>query len=141
MKKLLLLLVIAGVVSLSVGYYLYNMPAKNLTKVQPDVRVSSNTLMAAFEDDEDQANGVYLGKVIEVNGKISSVDVNDDGSAQIMLESESMMGGISCNFEAVDIENFVPKLKVGQIAVFKGNCTGYLMDVVLERCVVVNINE
>jgi hypothetical protein len=141
MRKILLLLVVVGVVSLGVGYYMFNMPPKNLSKINPDVTVSANELMSAFEDNEQAANEVYLGRIVEVSGKISNFTMNDDGSAQLILETPSLMGGISCNFNIEDISGYKTVLRDGEDAVIKGKCSGYLMDVVLERCVVINLMD
>ena len=141
MRKLLVLFAVVSVVSLGIGYYFYNMPPKNLSKIKPDVALSSDMLLSSFEEDEESANEAYLGKVIEVSGKISDVAINDDGSGQLMLESQSLMGGVSCNFNVEDISDYKTVLRTGQNAVIKGKCSGYLMDVILERCVVVKLIE
>jgi len=141
MRKLLYLLVVVSVVSLATGYYLYQMPPKNLSRVKTEVTVSADELMSSFEDNEDAANKVYLGKVVEVTGKITDVEIKDDGSAQLILASQSMMGGISCNFSAEDISEFAGVVRKGQNATIKGKCSGYLMDVILERCVVIKLIE
>ncbi len=141
MRKILILFAVVSVVSLGVGYYVFNMPPTNLSKVKPEATLSAEELMSSFEEDEESSNDAYLGKVIEVTGRISSVVINDDGSAQLMLETQSMMGGISCNFNIEDISEYKTVLRKGQNAVIKGKCSGYLMDVILERCVVVNLIE
>jgi putative nucleic acid binding protein len=141
MRKVLILLVVVSVVSLGIGYYMYNMPPKNLSNVKPEAIVSAVDLMSLFEENEQSANEAYLGKVIEVNGKISDVRINSDGSAQIVLETSSLMGGISCSIETEDVEILNANPVSGQNAVIKGECTGYLADVILKRCVVVNLIE
>jgi len=141
MRKVLILFGIVSVASLGIGYYMYNMPPKHLSKVKSEVAISADKLMLAFEENEQSANEAYLGKVIEVSGMISSVVLNNDGSAQLILESQSMMGGISCNFSIKDASQVTTILQMGQNAVVKGKCTGYLMDVVLERCIVVELIE
>ncbi len=141
MRKVLILFAVVSVVSIGIGYYMYTMPPQNLTNVKPEAVVSAEELMSLYEDDEDAANKAYLGKVIEVRGKITETKMNGDGTKQIMLESSSMMGGISCNLDVEDAQKIYSALQVGQIVDIKGKCTGYLMDVVLERCVVANIIE
>ncbi len=141
MRKILLLFATVSIVSLGIGYYMYNMPAKNLSKVKPDVIISADELMSLFEENEETANGSFLGKVIEVSGKVSDVTISDDGSMEIILESQSLMGGVSCSFEAEDAMAYLSMLERVQNAVIKGECTGYLADVILKRCVVVKLIE
>lgn len=141
MRKVLILLVLVGFVSLGVGYYMYNMPPKNLTNVKAEATVTSVALMSSFEEDEESANASFLGKVIEVSGLISELKFYENGSAQVNLESQNVMGGISCNFESHDAAKLDGDLRAGQQLKIKGMCTGFLMDVVLERCVLVELIE
>lgn len=141
MRKLMFLVVVVSIVSLGIGYYMYQMPPKNLSKIKPEKTVSADALMASFEENEDSANKAFLGKIIEVSGMVSGVVLNEDGSTQIMLESQSLMGGISCNFEREDAAKLRSDLESGHNVLIKGKCTGFLMDVVLERCVFVKYIE
>ena len=141
MRKALYLFIVVSVVSVGVGYYMFNMPPKNLSKVKSEVSLSAHELMSSFEEDEQSANTAYLGKVIEVRGIVSNVAFNEDGSAQLILETQSMMGGISCNFSIEDAARYTEVMREGQNTLVKGMCTGYLMDVVLERCVIIKSNK
>ena len=52
----------------------------------------------------------------------------------IILNTNDMIGGILCTFENK------PKSKIeeGQKIVIKGQCSGLLMDVILNKCNIVN---
>ena len=91
--------------------------------------------MADFEDDESHANELYLGKILEVSGTVKEYVEKDGSSPQLLLATESMMGDVSCNFEEGSIDASIAAALAGQKVSVKGECTGYLMDVVLERCV------
>ncbi len=141
MRKAILLFLVVAIVSIGIGFYMYQMPVKSLANAKPDVSIDANDLMDKYEENEEQANKAYLGKVIEVKGVVVEVETSDDGTAQILLKSNSMMGRISCSLEARDVDASHSIPAVGNTATIKGKCSGYLMDVVLERCIVVDVSD
>lgn len=136
MKKLLLaglLLLVAGV---GIGYYMWNKPHQDMTKAKPIHEVAADALVGEFQADETASNTKYLGKVIQVNGVVREASMNEDGSAQILLESSDLLASVSCNLSAEHADQ-IAGLKAGDTVDIKGECTGVLMDVVMERCVIV----
>ncbi|MBK7964600.1 MAG: hypothetical protein IPK10_04400 [Bacteroidetes bacterium] len=133
MKKLgwtlLLLLVIAGLL----GYYMYNMPVESLENVKPIANLSADSIFQLYEQDEIKANELYLDKVISVTGKIQSV-LSDTSGLSVNLQTSSGLFGVTCKLDAEHLD--VSQFTEGQMVQVKGLCTGYLMDVVLIRCVV-----
>jgi hypothetical protein len=132
MKKLLGIIAILGLVAAGLGYYYYNKPTESLADAKPVFTVSADTLFAEFESDESTANKKYLDKTIEVTGKVMSVNADTSGLA-ITLETTSGMFGVICKLEDKQVEESA--YQAGQRVKMKGQCTGYLMDVVLVRCV------
>jgi hypothetical protein len=137
MRKLILAILAVGVVSFGIGIYFWTKPVADLESATADVSVTAAKLMNDFENDEKGANETYLDKVVEVSGTVSEVKASETG-ATVVLETESMMGGVTCGFKegVISIEDL--SQKVGSTIKVKGQCTGYLMDVILERCVLVN---
>lgn len=134
MKNILIILLLLGLVAAVVGYYMYNKPVESLRNEEPAFRVSADTLFAAYEQDEAAANARYLDQVLEVQGKIASVNTDTSGLS-LTLQTGSAMFGVICKLEDKSAEesNFI----IGQQVRLKGQCTGFLMDVVLIRCTVV----
>ena len=141
MKRVLIIFAIACVISLGVGTYMYFLPVKSLKKAKPVASLTASELLAAFEDNEDASNTLYLDNVLEVSGTIASIDNEPDQPVQIVLDAGSLLGGVSCVMEPGTTPEGGAEGCIGKNATIKGSCTGYLMEVILDRCVVVSINE
>jgi hypothetical protein len=131
LKLLGLMMLIVGVV----GYYLYNKPNSSLEDTTPAYTLTSDALFSDFESDEAGANKKYLNQVIEVSGKVQTIN-NNPGEKSISLETSSGMFGVICKLDST----FTSEVKIvqGDSIVMKGLCTGMLMDVILVRSVPVN---
>jgi hypothetical protein len=139
MKKFLFSFGLIGLIGVGVGLYIYNKPHKDIKKSKPDFKIEASQLLAEFEENETEANTKYLDKLIEVEGTVREVSLDDEGNVSVILESENPLSGIICQLDDLathEKESFDP----GEKVTFKGLCTGMLMDVVLVRCVEVDNN-
>ena len=134
MRKIIIAVFLVGLASFGIGMYFWNKPVASLDRSSPDVSVPASKLMDDFETDEDSANDIYLGKVVEVSGVLKEVKGGDNGT-QVVLETESMLGGVTCSFAKGEVTPEDLAGSIGKSIRIKGECTGYLMDVILERCV------
>lgn len=134
MKNILVICLLFGLVAAAVGYYMYNKPVESLKNAKPAFKVSADALFAAYEQDEAAANARYLDQVLEVQGKITSVNTDTSGLS-LTLQTGSPMFGVICKLEDKSAEE--SNFTIGQSVRMKGQCTGFLMDVVLIRCTVV----
>ena len=126
----LLLLAVGG----GWGWYLYNKPHQGVDRVTASAKLDAANLFNAFQTNETTANGQYLGKVVEVRGKISGTSA---GSLQLSCGS-SAMGGINCSLAPGQT---LPKTDTTAVVTIKGRCTGYLMDVNLVDCIIEQIEQ
>jgi len=138
MKKIIAIIIVLGIIGGgSAYYYTFHKPHKNTFNLKAEYALAAPQLFSKFESDEDSANKEYLGKILEVTGKI--VDVKKfEGNYEISLEDE--MEGITCLVDsnyAVQQKRELDKLKPGQIVKIKGQCNGYMMGVKMDRCVLV----
>jgi len=133
MKKILIILLGLAVLGGIGGYFLWNKPHQNIAASQADVVFTANQLLQAFETDEASANTKYLDEIIKVNGIIKHIENNESGEISVTLATDNEMSSVICNFD-LTFKDF-QKIKLGEEAVIKGLCSGYLMDVVLDRCV------
>lgn len=99
-----------------------------------DLQASASALLTAFEMDEASANTQYLDKVVQVSGVVRSSSRDDAGNVSVVLQTDNEMSGIICQLDELT-EHARTDFKPGEQVVFKGKCTGFLMDVVLVRCV------
>ncbi|MBL3655830.1 OB-fold protein [Fulvivirga sediminis] len=90
-----------------------------------EIKVPATELATEYLNNEDSANQKYLGKIIEVSGEVQSFEEGENPS--VVLGSGSDL--VRCIFK----DNST-SFKVGQKVTISGNCSGYLLEVVLEDC-------
>jgi len=135
-KTILGLLAVLTVLGGYLAIRMYNKPHVNVAESDPDVVLLSQTLLDDFENDEISANTKYLEQIIQVTGKIQKLGTAN-GNGTITLTSGNSMGSIICHLSEKENKKVV-SLREGQEIMVKGICTGYLMDVILINCVLVN---
>jgi tRNA_anti-like len=133
MKKIITAVVVLGVIGAGIGYYMYNKPVASLENKKPDVEVSAAKLITDYEADEKTANDTYLGKVVQVNGKIANI-TSDEGKMKIHLETENPISMVIAEMED---SSRTGSLKTGDEIRLKGMCSGYLSDVILVQSSIV----
>lgn len=114
------------------AYYLYAKPHQSAAGETADFTLSADSLYQQYQANEHAADQKYLGKVLEVSGKLA--EIQHSGNTEIwILSPQPGGGGINCQlFAGTRID---PEPKTGDAVVVKGRCTGYLMDVNLADCV------
>lgn len=138
MKKLLLFLLAAAAVGGGIGYYLYNKAPEGVSNKKADHMTTPQALLADFQNDETAANAKYLGKVTQIEGTILEIVPGQDLVMQVVLETGDAMSRVSCTLEE-DKDTFLArKLQKGNTVKIKGECTGILDDVIIERAVIVD---
>ncbi len=139
MKKILLILLALGLICGAIGYYMYNKPVESMSGIKADLSIAATDLYSAFETDEAKATTLYIGKVLEVQGKLLNVENSDQGGTSLILEAGGMMGGVVCRLDSASTAN-VSNIQPGQTVTLRGECTGKIMDVELARCVLISNN-
>ena len=137
MKKITIYILIIGLLAIFIGYKMYNKPHINVAKKSVDVNITANTLLADFSSDEIKANSKYLDKIIAVKGMVTNIEFNGEKAA-ISLQTEDDFGSVVCYLVKDDFKKSA-EIKEGQEVVLKGICTGFLMDVILVKCVIMNL--
>lgn len=133
MKKIIIPIVVIALIGAAIGYYMYNKPVESLNNKTADVTVTADQLLADYESDEATANGKYLGKVVQVTGKVTEVS-NQEGKNKIHFETSNP---ISVVITELDEGNTLEGVNAGDEATVKGLCSGYLSDVILVRSSIV----
>lgn len=135
MKRIIFLIAILAVITGAfIGFSQYNKKHKDLQKINADYTLEASSLFAAFSTNETEANKKYLSKIVELSGKVTDIKSSDD-AYQLYLETDDPMFGIICDMEDQANEN---KIKIGDEIKIRGICSGFLMDVALNRCVIVD---
>ena len=129
----ILFIVLVGICLVEATYF---KPHVNVAESTPDISLATPTLLNDFQNDENKANTAYLEKIIMVSGKILEL-TTADGNGVITLDGEGAFGSVICHLSPEENKKLV-NLKEGQNISIKGICTGYLMDVILVKCVIIN---
>jgi hypothetical protein len=137
-KKLLgILMLICVPLAFFYAYNEYHRKPADLSSVKPAAVTNAASLVALYENDEQKADGMYLGKVIDITGVISEINNQQDTLVNIMLGKNNNLHRVSCLLNGKYMAK-VKNLKRGDSITIRGLCTGYLMDVELNRCVLID---
>jgi hypothetical protein len=118
------------------GYREFNRKPADVSNLKPQVTITVDSIIAAYENDEAKANTLFLGKTILVNGIIVEMNNQQDTLLNVIMGNEGLHN-VSCVLDNGQLENY-KKYSVGKPVSIKGICTGFLADVELNRCVIVS---
>ncbi|MBP6391262.1 MAG: hypothetical protein KA175_06460 [Flavobacteriales bacterium] len=131
------LLIFAVLLALGAGWYgwrEYHRTAEDTADLEAAETIEPAALLQAFTADENAANSRFNGKVLEVHGVVRTVNAPENGLVDVVFETGDPLAGVVCQFAQADLPNNVV---TGAQVRIKGLCTGLLMDVVLQRCALV----
>lgn len=132
-RSYIIIFLTIAVVGGLVGLYMFNEKVPTLDSVKADFTMTADELYNAFDENEEAAMTQYQDKVIEVSGVVRRTKVDSNQFNVVLKASGSMTGGINCAMRDLSVES---PAKSSEITI-KGRCQGYLMDVVLNNCVIV----
>lgn len=130
-RKILTIITVILLVAISYGVYVWNKPQRDVQD-ENAVTIAAAAIFDSFTVNETKANELYLNKAIQVTGEVSEVKKNQDGKAVVYLKSTDPVFGVNCTFK----EDPGP-LEKGATITFKGICTGYLSDVIINQGIIV----
>ena len=134
-KIALAVVFLIAVAGIGVALYYYNLKPQDLQKAKPDFVVSATELQKEFETDETGSSAKYIDKIVEVTGKVIKIESGEKGSWNITLDTGSDFSKIICTFPSVDDPGMFEN---GMNITIRGECSGFLMDVLLNNSAVVN---
>jgi hypothetical protein len=124
-------LVIAGVFA---AIYMYNNPQKDLLRHEADFTLTASELHSEFTTDESAANLKYIGKIIELKGKVTSINIESDKAVSIILDTKDEMSSVICTFR----ESMDPRdINTMEPVTVRGELSGFLMNVLLNNCIMI----
>lgn len=116
------------------GLYLFNKQHADLQKLKPDFVIAAADLQKAFEDNEADAAAKFVNKIIEVTGTVESVKTGEGGVTNVTIKTGSDLSAVICTL----VPNAdASKLVSGNETTIRGECSGFLMDVLLNNCVII----
>ena len=136
-KKRLIGLAIVIIVGISayIVWTMWNKPFKDPLETDA-VKVTSLQIFHDFSTNEGDAQKKYVpekvdSRAVEVTGKIKDTGKNNDGEKYLVLDGGDEMFGVKC---IMDKGKTTSNPKPGDKVCVRGFCTGYNMDVILNRC-------
>jgi len=133
-------IVIGFILMISIGLLfvliLYNKPLSDIKKSKADITLSAQDLIDDYSKDELLADKKYVNNIIEIKGDIFKITA-DNGNSIIAFKNINGESSVLCHMLPEENLN-VLKLKKNNPVIIKGICTGYLLDVIMVRCVLVN---
>lgn len=118
---------------------IYYKPHRSVRQEEAAFAVTVSELVDAFRQDEMKANALYAGKVLEVEGALKEMILNDSTLILLMGDSTRMMG-VSCYLNK-DQKGKYTSLTRGEPVKVKGICNGLLLDIVLDKCILLPAEE
>lgn len=116
------------------GLHEFNLKHPDTSKVKPAFIVTATSLQKEFEDNEKTASSKYINKIIEVSGTIATVTPADSTHINVSLKTGSDVSSVICTFAATGAH---PEFRTGEEITLRGECSGFLMDVLLNNCATV----
>lgn len=119
------------------AYYSFLNVPKVSAKADPvDITMPASQLFQAYTSNQERGDKLYIGKIFEVSGTITEISEDEQGAPVVLFGTDDAFGGVLCTFEVTEKEK-VAKLQPGTDIKVKGICTGLIMEVVLNRCTLV----
>jgi hypothetical protein len=122
------------IVAIIIGLHKFNLKHPDTSRAKPVFVVTATALEKEFEDNESGASAKYINKIIEVRGTIASVTSADSAHVNISLKTGNDISSVICTFAA---GGYHSKIGPGEEITLRGECSGYLMDVLLNNCALI----
>jgi methyl-accepting chemotaxis protein len=132
-KGLIITVIIFLVILGAIIIYLWTFRKSDLSvsSKKADVEIRSGELIQSFEKNEKLANEAYLNKIIVLAGTVDNIS-EDSLTVTVYLKDKDAVSGIICSFNKSVLD--ISKISKGSEIKVKGICSGYLLDVVLNKC-------
>ena len=134
MTKLIYAIAVVAITALGGYYYVFVYSKTHHRNVQSEkgIVIQADSLSAAYQANEKNANALYLNKAVELSGTIVSIDKNQEGKITLILGSADSFSNVSVTL----ISTTPISQKIGETITIKGVCTGALSDVIVTEGVV-----
>ena len=133
-NKIIIAIALIAAIAFGVYYYVFVYSSQHRRQVQSEtgIVITSDSLVAKYQADENLANSLYLNKAVVVTGNLLSIDKNQEGKTTLVIGRSDSFSNVSVTM----ISTAPITQKVGESITIKGLCTGALSDVVITDGVV-----
>ena len=133
---ILVFILIAIGIAFAVWKYTFRKSETSVIAKKAEIETTAAAILLEYETDEASANFKYLDKIVEVTGTVESIK-EDSLSVTVYLKESDSVAGVICSFDRSSVD--LSGLSSGSGARIKGICAGYLIDVVLNKCVLLPV--
>jgi alkyl sulfatase BDS1-like metallo-beta-lactamase superfamily hydrolase len=133
-NKIIIAIALIAAIAFGIYYYVFVYSSQHRRQVQSEIgiAITSDSLVAKYQADENLANSLYLNKAVVVTGNLLSIDKNQEGKTTLVIGRTDSFSNVSVTM----ISTAAIIQKVGESITIKGLCTGALSDVVITDGVV-----
>ena len=135
-KTLLIVAVCVALIAAFVVYSTFLKTAPYMKNLETDFKLTAIELYAQFDADETSANTKYQNKVLEITGEVVEVTSEEGGNPSISLRADGF-GVIKCTLESPPSFKVLENISIGGNLTIKGECIGMLLDVLIERSIII----
>lgn len=118
-RKIILVAVLLVIVAAGIAAWKYFEKSTNYASKDPEVTVTAQELLNAFEKDTAAASKRFMDKIVRVSGKVQSVD-----SSAVVLGEEGSPSSIAVGLDKRNQQS-IAQLKAGAMATLQGKFSGY----------------
>lgn len=123
MKRLLKILVAVFLLAAVIGWYLYQNPTDTTMTGKADYTLELNAYVdEGIEGSESAFNSRYVGKTLQINGVVKSINIQATGST-LFFEHSNENVIVTAAFDAEGNAE-LQTIKPGQLLTIKGMCNG-----------------
>ena len=131
MKNLVRLLMVIIAVMMAGYVYVIRMPQSSVEK-RDGIALTADELWYAFENDEQAASEKYVNKIIDITGKVDEIYYDENNAAVLILLNDQGDPASMVTLDNSQKEK-IKTYKEGDMIKVKALCTGKLMEVNLDR--------
>jgi hypothetical protein len=149
--KIVYLVLACIVVTVGIGFFLFNMPDRNITSIESDFTLSVDALVNDYLENSPVANAKYLddegeSSIITISGPLADISEDFNGQIVLLLKNPSAQAGVSATLNEKSLAK-IGDFKKGKEYRIKGvirSGAGYDEDlemfenVILEKCEILN---
>lgn len=114
--------------------YQYFRPPESVADMPAGIAEGAVAIGRAYMTDEMEADQKYLGKTVDISGRITDIQIQENGGKTIYFAGDDNTAPVAVLLAGSTSENDFPAK--GDSVLVRGICTGYLMDVTFNRGIV-----
>ena len=139
--KVLAVLAVVGIIAAVLVFkFVYNKPHPDFEKEKAAFSLTAKELFDAYKADGTSSAEKFNGKVVEVSGTLSKVEISGDMVIAVFEFADGMFGSEGVRVTMLPTQNEAMKgFDISREIVLKGYCTGYNgVDIIIEKGSLVN---